>query len=139
MVLPHQTKQRGELVGSKSQVGRERNWRQPELRRRFVSIDVNVRLIAATNKSLVQSMKEGAFRVDLFYRLKVFSIFIPPLRERRSDLPLLAEYIINKVSGQIGQSPKDISKKAMAQLMKYHWPGNVRELENNLHTAMVMS
>ncbi len=103
------------------------------------SIDVDVRMIAATNKSLVQSMKEGAFRVDLFYRLKVFSIFIPPLRERRSDIPLLVEYFVKKISGQLGQPPKDLSKKAMAQLMKYHWPGNVRELENNIHTGLVMS
>jgi len=103
------------------------------------SINVDVRMIAATNKSLVQSMKEGAFRVDLFYRLKVFSIFIPPLRERRSDIPLLVEYFVKKISSQLGQPPKELSKKAMTQLMKYHWPGNVRELENNIHTGLVMS
>jgi DNA-binding NtrC family response regulator len=103
------------------------------------SINVDVRIIAATNKSLVQAIKEGSFRVDLFYRLKVFSIFIPPLRERRSDIPLLVEHFIEKFSSQLGQRPKEISKKALQLLMRYHWPGNVRELENNIHTALVMS
>jgi len=103
------------------------------------SIDVDVRIVAATNKSLVQSMKEGSFRVDLFYRLKVFSIFIPPLRERRSDIPLLVEYFVEKFAEQLGQPVKEVSKQAMRQMMKYHWPGNVRELENNIHTSLVMS
>ncbi len=103
------------------------------------SIKVDVRIIAATNKSLVQAMKEGSFRVDLFYRLKVVSIFIPPLRERRGDIPLLAEHFCTKFGKTLGITPKQISKKAMALLAKYQWPGNVRELENNLHTAMVMS
>jgi len=102
-------------------------------------IDVDVRIIAATNKSLVQSIKDGSFRVDLFYRLKVFSIFIPPLRERRSDIPLLVDYFIKKFSEQLGQQPKEMSKKAIQSLMKYQWPGNVRELENNVHTSLVMS
>jgi DNA-binding NtrC family response regulator len=103
------------------------------------SIKVDVRIIAATNKSLVQAMKEGSFRVDLFYRLKVVSIFIPPLRDRRGDIPLLAEHFCTKFGKTLGITPKQISKKAMAFLGKYQWPGNVRELENNLHTAMVMS
>ncbi len=103
------------------------------------SIEVDVRLIAATNKSLVQLMKEGSFRVDLFYRLKVFSIYIPPLRERRGDIPLLVDHFIKKFSAQLGHANKQLSKKALALLEKYYWPGNVRELENNVHTAMVMS
>ena len=103
------------------------------------SIDVDVRIIAATNKSLVQLMKEGSFRVDLFYRLKVFSIYIPTLRERRGDIPLLVDHFCNKISQQLGQPVKNASKQAMAALMKYQWPGNVRELENNIHTALVMS
>ena len=103
------------------------------------SIKVDVRIIAATNKSLVQAMKEGSFRVDLFYRLKVVSIFIPALRERRGDISLLAEHFCQKFGKTLGISPKEISKKAMALLAKYQWPGNVRELENNIHTAMVMS
>ncbi len=103
------------------------------------SIKVDVRIIAATNKSLVQAMKEGSFRVDLFYRLKVVSIFIPPLRDRKGDIPLLADYFRNRFSQQLGVAPKQISKKASLALTKYGWPGNVRELENNVHTAMVMS
>lgn len=103
------------------------------------SIGVDVRIIAATNKSLVQCMKEGSFRVDLFYRLKVVSVYIPPVRERRGDIPLLVNHFINKFAGQLQQSIRKTSKRAMQALMRYSWPGNVRELENNIHTAMVMS
>jgi DNA-binding NtrC family response regulator len=103
------------------------------------TIDVNVRIIAATNKSLVQLMKEGSFRVDLFYRLKVVSIYIPPLRERREDVPLLVDYFLEKFSQQLSMPIKQPSKRALQQMLRYHWPGNVRELENNVHTAMVMS
>jgi len=103
------------------------------------SIGVDVRIIAATNKSLVQLMKEGSFRVDLFYRLKVVSVYIPPLRERREDVPLLVDYFLNRFSKQLSVPLKQVSKKAQVQMARYHWPGNVRELENNVHTAMVMS
>ena len=103
------------------------------------SIEADVRIIAATNKSLVQAMKDGAFRVDLFYRLKVFSIFLPPLRERRGDIPLLVDHFVEKYSDQLGQAGKTISRKAMQMLTKHQWPGNVRELENNIHTALVIS
>ncbi len=102
-------------------------------------INVDVRIIAATNKSLVQCMKEGSFRVDLFYRLKVFSIYIPPLRERRSDIPLLVEHFCRKFASELSQPVKTVSKKAAQMLLKYNWPGNVRELENNVHTALVMA
>ena len=100
---------------------------------------VDVRIIAATNKSLVQSIKEGSFRVDLFYRLKVVSIYLPPLRERRDDILLLADYFRNRFAETLSVAPKAISKKAQQALSKYLWPGNVRELENNIHTSMVMS
>ncbi|MEW6049648.1 MAG: sigma-54 dependent transcriptional regulator [Candidatus Zixiibacteriota bacterium] len=103
------------------------------------SIKVDVRIIAATNKSLVQAMKDGSFRVDLFYRLKVVSVFIPPLRERRTDIPLLVDYFLDKFARQLATSPRQVSKKAMQLLAKAQWPGNVRELENNIHTALVMS
>ncbi|SYZ73655.1 Acetoacetate metabolism regulatory protein AtoC [Candidatus Zixiibacteriota bacterium] len=103
------------------------------------TIEVDVRVIAATNKSLVQCMKDGSFRVDLFYRLKVVSIYIPPLRERKSDIPLLAEHFVKKFSRNLDKEIKGISQKAMNMLMKYAWPGNVRELENNVHTACVMT
>lgn len=103
------------------------------------TIDVDVRIVAATNKSLVEAMKEGAFRVDLFYRLKVVSLYIPPLRERRTDIPILLDHFCRKLAGQMNQSVRSVSKKALQELMKYQWPGNVRELENNVQTALVMS
>jgi DNA-binding NtrC family response regulator len=103
------------------------------------SIKSNVRIIAATNKSLVQSMKEGSFRVDLFYRLKVVSIYLPSLRDRKDDILLLADYFRNHFAETLAVPPKQVSKKAQQALLKYPWPGNVRELENNIHTAMVMS
>ena len=103
------------------------------------SISVDVRIIAATNKSLVQLMKEGSFRVDLFYRLKVVSVYIPPLRERREDIPLLVDYFTDRFSKQLDIPTRQVAKKTVQQMLRYHWPGNVRELENNVHTAMVMS
>lgn len=103
------------------------------------SIKSDVRIIAATNKSLVQAMKEGSFRVDLFYRLKVVSFFIPPLRERKGDITLLIEHFLDKFSRQLSLPRKSVSKRALQLLTNHMWPGNVRELENNVHTAMVMS
>ncbi len=103
------------------------------------TIKVNVRVIAATNKSLVNCIKEETFRVDLFYRLKVVSIYIPPLRERKSDIPLLVQIFVRKFAHQVNKQIKGISDQAMKLLFKYSWPGNVRELENNIHSAMVMS
>ncbi|MCX6825845.1 MAG: sigma-54 dependent transcriptional regulator [candidate division Zixibacteria bacterium] len=103
------------------------------------TIEVDVRVIAATNKSLVQCMKEGSFRVDLFYRLKVVSIYIPPLRERKGDVPLLAEHFMLKFSKQLAKDISGISPKTVTMLNKYAWPGNIRELENNIHTACVMT
>jgi len=103
------------------------------------TIEVDVRVVAATNKSLVQCMKEGSFRVDLFYRLKVVSIFIPPLRERKDDIPLLVDHFVETFSSQLSKEVKGVSPKALAMMAKYPWPGNVRELENNVHTACVMT
>ena len=103
------------------------------------TIKVNVRVIAATNKSLVNCMKEKTFRVDLFYRLKVVSIYMPALRERKSDIPLLVENFIRKFAHKANKQIKGVSDEAMKFLFKYSWPGNVRELENNIHSAIVMS
>jgi DNA-binding NtrC family response regulator len=103
------------------------------------TIKVDVRIIAATNKSLVGLIKEGKFRVDLFYRLKVVSLYLPPLRERRTDIPLLINHFIKVYSKETGKPITNISKPALDGLMKYSWPGNVRELENNIHTAVVMA
>jgi len=84
-------------------------------------------------------MKDGAFRVDLFYRLKVVSIYMPPLRERKEDIPLLVDHFIRKYNRGLNKNVRSVSKKAKTMLQKYIWPGNVRELENNVHTAMVMT
>ena len=102
-------------------------------------INVDVRIVAATNKSLVECMKEGSFRVDLFYRLKVVSVYIPPLRDRRSDIPFLVNHFCNKFAHQLTQPLRSVSKKSLQMLLKYQWPGNVRELENNIQNALVMS
>ncbi len=103
------------------------------------TVHVDVRVIAATNKSLVECMKEGSFRVDLFYRLKVVTIHLPALRERRADIPQLTEYFIDKYSQQAQREVKPLSSAALDLMMKYTWPGNVRELENAIHTAVVLS
>lgn len=103
------------------------------------TIKVDVRVIAATNKSLVSCIKEGKFRIDLFYRLKVVSIYIPPLREREGDIQLLADHFLQIYSELTGKRIQGLSREAMRALLEYSWPGNVRELENNIHTAVVMS
>jgi DNA-binding NtrC family response regulator len=103
------------------------------------TIKVDVRIIAATNKSLVNLIKEGKFRVDLFYRLKVISVYLPPLRERRPDIPLLIDHFMKIYSSETGKIINGISKNALDGLLNFPWPGNVRELENNVHTAVVMA
>lgn len=102
-------------------------------------VETNVRVVAATNRSLVDLMKEGRFRVDLYYRLKVISLFLPPLRERRADIQLLAEFHIKKYALQTGRPAKPLSTEALEHLTRYPWPGNIRELENAVHTAVVLS
>lgn len=102
------------------------------------TIDADVRIIAATNKSLVKAIKENSFRVDLFYRLKVVSIYLPPLRERKQDIPLLVDFFLDRYCEECQRVIDGIDPEAVDQLMEYSWPGNVRELENNIHTAVVM-
>lgn len=102
-------------------------------------IKSNARVIAATNKDLWKMVKEGSFREDLYYRLNVANIKVPPLRERKSDIPLLVEYFIGKINRELGKRIKKVEKEALKRLMDYEWPGNVRELENvltnvSLHT-----
>ncbi|MEI7811722.1 MAG: sigma-54 dependent transcriptional regulator [Ignavibacteria bacterium] len=96
------------------------------------------RIIAATNEPLEDLLKEMKFREDLYYRLNVFSIFIPPLRERREDIPILAYYFINKFNAAMNKNVKNISNEAMDFLVNYNWPGNVRELENAIERAIVV-
>ncbi|MCH7677256.1 sigma 54-interacting transcriptional regulator [candidate division KSB1 bacterium] len=99
---------------------------------------VNVRVIAASNRNLEEDVKHGAFRTDLFYRLNIFPIHIPPLRERIDDIPLLINYFIKKFSHRMGKRIQNISPKAQEKLMSYDWPGNVRELANILERAMIL-
>jgi len=102
-------------------------------------IQVNVRVIAATNKPLEQAVAARQFREDLFYRLNVVRIHIPPLRERREDIPLLVNYFLKKTARDQQREPKSIASNAVKALEKYHWPGNVRELENIIRRAHVMA
>jgi Nif-specific regulatory protein len=102
------------------------------------TIKVNVRLIAATNKDMERAIAAGTFRDDLYYRLNVFTIFVPPLRERKADLLLLVDHFLEKFSREHHKSIKRISTPAIDMLMSYHWPGNVRELENTLERAVLM-
>jgi DNA-binding NtrC family response regulator len=102
-------------------------------------IQVDVRIIAATNVDLRQLVKEGRFREDLFYRLNVISIDLPPLRNRREDIPLLVGHFLEKYAGENERSIAQISPEALRCLMDYSWPGNVRELENVMERAVVLS
>jgi nitrogen regulation protein NR(I) len=102
-------------------------------------IQADVRVIAATNKPLEAAVAAKQFREDLFYRLNVVRIHIPPLRDRRSDIPLLVNYFLKKISREQQQQPKSIAASVLKILEKYHWPGNVRELENAMRRAHVMA
>jgi Nif-specific regulatory protein len=99
---------------------------------------VNVRLVAATHRPLERLLADGTFREDLFYRLNVFTIFAPPLRERKPDIMLLADHFLQKFSGEHGKAIKRISTPAIDMLTSYHWPGNVRELENTIERAVLV-
>lgn len=102
------------------------------------TIKVDVRIIAASNKDLEKAVEDKSFREDLYYRLNVFPIKIPPLKERKEDIPLLVEYFINKYCLELKTNQKDISKDALNILMNYHWKGNVRELENTIERAIIL-
>jgi two-component system response regulator AtoC len=103
------------------------------------TIKIDTRVIAATNKDLTREIETGNFREDLFYRLNVIAINLPPLRERHTDIPLLVEHFVNKHRYGRGAAPARISQEAMARLMNHDWPGNVRELENTIERAVIMA
>ena len=103
------------------------------------TIKVDVRVIAATHKGLEQAVAAREFREDLFYRLNVVRVHIPPLRERREDIPLLVNYFLKKFSRSQGHPPKSIAASTVEMLQRFHWPGNVRELENTIQRAIVMA
>jgi DNA-binding NtrC family response regulator len=103
------------------------------------TLKADVRVIAATNRDLEEAVRKGRFREDLYYRLNVIKISIPPLRQRREDIEPLAEYFLRKYEGKIGKRFKGFSAEAMETLIRYDWPGNVRELENVIERASILS
>lgn len=102
-------------------------------------IPVNVRIVAATNRNLEEEVKQGNFRLDLLYRLNVFTLELPPLRERKEDIPLLTDFFIRKHNEALNLSVKSITPAAMDKLCIYDWPGNIRDLENAIQSAMILS
>ena len=102
-------------------------------------IKVDIRVIAATNRNLADEVKNGKFREDLYYRLNVIHIHMPPLRERKDDIPLLIEHFLVKFRHAAGAIPTAISEEALRRLVDHDWPGNVRELENAIERAVVLS
>ena len=103
------------------------------------TIRVDVRVLAATNQDLEQMVRERRFRADLFYRLSVFPILLPPLRERREDIPLLAEHFLHKLAPRMNRDLRHIPKEVMEVLRLHDWPGNIRELQNVIERAVIMS
>ena len=103
------------------------------------AVPVDARLVAATNRDLEDEVKRGAFRGDLYYRLNVITVHLPPLRERRDDVPLLADAFLRGIARQRGEAPKTLAPAALDALVAYQWPGNVRELENVIERAVLLS
>jgi formate hydrogenlyase transcriptional activator len=103
------------------------------------TVRVDVRIIAATNRNLSESVGAGSFRSDLFYRLNVFPLEVPPLRERRSDIPQLAMFFLSRCTRNLGKKMDGISEAAIERLISYSWPGNVRELQNAIERAVILS
>jgi DNA-binding NtrC family response regulator len=103
------------------------------------TVKIDVRVIAATHSDLTKMVAEGAFREDLFYRLNVIPVKLPPLRERREDIPLLVQHFLQKLAAESGRSAVTISQDALRRLMAYHWPGNIRQLENAIERALAFS
>jgi len=103
------------------------------------TLRVDVRVVAATNADLAQMVEEKKFRSDLYYRLNVFPINVPPLRERPEDIPLLVHFFANKFAQQMRRPIESVPKETMAALVAYHWPGNIRELQNLIERAVILS
>ncbi len=103
------------------------------------SIQVDVRVVAATNKNLEEEIERGNFREDLFYRLNVIPFYVPPLRDRREDIPLLAEYFLHEFTTAYGRKAKELTPEAYRLLEEYYWPGNVRELRNMMERIVIMN
>jgi Nif-specific regulatory protein len=104
----------------------------------YETIKSNVRIIVATNKNLEEEIKNGLFREDLYYRINVFPIYMPPLRDRKNDVMLLADFFLEKYAKENGKDISRISTPAIEMLTSYHWPGNVRELENCIERSVLL-
>ena len=102
------------------------------------SIPTNVRVVAATNRNLQAAISAGTFRSDLFYRLNVFPIELPSLRERRADIPVLVEYFIDRSARNVGKNIREINKESLDLLQSYPWPGNIRELQNVIERSVIL-
>jgi DNA-binding NtrC family response regulator len=102
------------------------------------TIKVDVRIVAATNCNLQQKVEDGRFREDLYYRLHVINVYLPPLRERKEDIPLLAQHFLEKYGEENNRPGMELTAEALDLLMEYNWPGNVRELENVMERAVVL-
>jgi len=98
-----------------------------------------VRVIAATNRNLQEVVRSGTFRADLFYRLNVFPLEVPPLRERREDIPLLVNFFLSRFGRNLGKEVRGVSQKSMERLTRYAWPGNIRELQNVIERTVVLA
>jgi transcriptional regulator with GAF, ATPase, and Fis domain len=98
-----------------------------------------IRILAATNRDLLQAVRDKTFREDLYYRLNVFPVALPPLRERKEDIPLLVHFLVNKFATRIAKRVDAVTEQTMRQLTSYPWPGNVRELENVLERAVILT
>ena len=103
------------------------------------AIPVDVRVVAATNRDLEDDIKRGRFRTDLYYRLNVIAMHLPPLRDRRDDIQILCDEFLGRIAQERGEQPKPLSQEAQGVLLAYDWPGNVRELENAVERAVVLS
>jgi Nif-specific regulatory protein len=127
-------------VGIETQVKLLRALQEKEFERvgGYETIKADVRIVAATNKNLEQAVEEGTFRGDLYYRLNVFPIYMPPLRERKTDVLMLADYFLDKYAKENHKDIRRFSTPAIDMLMQYHWPGNVRELENCIERAVLL-
>ncbi|MBV9507390.1 MAG: sigma-54-dependent Fis family transcriptional regulator, partial [Acidobacteriia bacterium] len=102
-------------------------------------VQVDVRVVAATNKNLDDEIARGNFREDLFYRLNVIPFFVPPLRDRREDVPVLADHFLSEFTTAYGRKPKELTPEAYRILVEYHWPGNVRELKNLIERIVILN
>jgi two-component system nitrogen regulation response regulator NtrX len=103
------------------------------------SVQVDARVVASTNKNLEEEIERGNFREDLFYRLNVIPFYVPPLRERLEDVPLLADHFLNEFTTSYGRKPKELTTEAYRVLQDYNWPGNVRELKNLMERIVIMN